>query len=226
MINNFENADKAIKIGDLKTFIDIIECEPDINICDPNGLTYLMLASMSPYTYYMENLYARGVNNINQKNKLGNTALIAASLCNNIETIKKLIEYGANVNDVNNDGGTALTHSQNIECITCLVEHGANVNHAANNNGTVLSKSVSSGNTASVQYLLNNGADVNHIVNDFTYLMVATICNRIDCIPILINHGVDIDYVNRSGKTVLDLTTNPEIKKLIIEYRNTNFVLK
>jgi len=75
--------------------------------------------------------------NINHANNNGDTSLILASKCGNIELVRELLVNGANIDHANNNGDTSLILSTNHGCIEIVRElllKGANINHA-NNNG-------------------------------------------------------------------------------------------
>lgn len=90
--------------------------------------------------------------------------LMAACSSNNTELIKFLIAKGANVNDANNSGETALhfvAWKGNLEAVKALVEKGADVNayYRANGGLTPLLCAAESGSLATVKYLEKHGAN-------------------------------------------------------------------
>jgi ankyrin repeat protein len=71
--------------------------------------------------------------------------LFAASWGNkddDIKLVKYLLQNGADINHINNDGETALFSSvgwvPSIEMIKCLVETGCNINHKNNDGKNIL----------------------------------------------------------------------------------------
>lgn len=79
--------------------------------------------------------------NINAKNEDGETALSRASMLEELEIVKYLIEHGANINAKDEDGNTALmwaSLSRNLEFVKYLIENGADVNIKNNNGKTAL----------------------------------------------------------------------------------------
>jgi len=108
----------------------------------------------------------------------GSTALIAAAIKGHVEIVRTLINYGADVNRVNNLGVAPLeaavrglhfkdeadttAHKRHASVISLLIDSGAYVDVTQPNNGnTPLHEAALSGYTAIVEELLRHGADVN-----------------------------------------------------------------
>lgn len=81
------------------------------------------------------------------------------------KSAKFLLEHGANVNDVDSEGESALHFAIEAEgaltesMINLLIEHGANVNLADNFGNTPLHSAVYLGNAEAIKVLLVHGAD-------------------------------------------------------------------
>eukprot|EP00833_Pecoramyces_ruminatium_P018269 jgi/Orpsp1_1/1192301/evm.model.d7180000092096.1 len=83
---------------------------------------------------------------------------------NNENMIKFLIEHGADVNEENHNGETALfiaCLSGNEDLVKYLVEHGANINKKNKYGKTPLSRACFSENKNIIKYLIKHGADIN-----------------------------------------------------------------
>ncbi len=120
---------------------------------------------------------------VNAKNKYGDTSLIIAARMGSNETVKVLLEKGADVhirstnttnvvNSINswtplicavqrNHNNNAEPIRQNIDIINALLAKGADLEARTNDGRTALFLSVSDGNTVIAQYLMDKGADVN-----------------------------------------------------------------
>ena len=86
-------------------------------------------------------LFMKAGMDVNAKGNYGETALMLASVHNNIEIIKLLIENNANVNAQNNDGETALmltSLNDKFEAAKLLIKRGADVNIKSNTGHTAL----------------------------------------------------------------------------------------
>ncbi|EBA5849004.1 ankyrin repeat domain-containing protein, partial [Salmonella enterica] len=62
------------------------------------------------------------------------------SVARNVDVAKALVELGADVNFMNNEGETPIFHNSNIDVIRYLVSCGAKINHRNNKGQTVLFK--------------------------------------------------------------------------------------
>jgi ankyrin repeat protein len=125
--------------------------------------------------------------NVNTKGNYGETALMLASVHNNIEMIKFLIEKGADINAKSNDGYTPLMFASTqglLDVVKLLIENGANVN-AQNNDGE-------------------------------TALMLASLNDRFGAVKLLIKKGADVSLKNNAGDTALEYAyLNTQIKELL-----------
>src|SRR5688572_29490162 len=80
----------------------------------------------------------------------GHTELMRAALEGQTETVKRLLESGANVNDRDDEGRTALMFAvANIQtdAAKALLDHGADVNVTANDGSSALMLAASSGDS-------------------------------------------------------------------------------
>lgn len=84
----------------------------------------------------------------------------------NIDVIKTLIEYGADIHKANKNGGTCLINAvQSAELCQILLDHGVALNKADMSGNVALHYAVKEGRIDSVRLLLQNGANV-HIKNE------------------------------------------------------------
>ena len=100
----------------------------------------------------------------------------------NMETVKKALDKGADVNTKDNDGDTCLMRAGNyghIEIVSLLLEKGADVNARDEQFGwTAFMWACQKRYTEIVSMLLNNGADVNAMTDSgYTALKLATMGN-------------------------------------------------
>ena len=101
-------------------------------------------------------------NSVNVKDRLDTTPLHYAALYGNTESVRILLEHGADVKARNKSDATPLIYAAyNSDKTRLLVEKGADVNAHSGIGMTPLLVAVSShGNTETVRYLLEKGADV------------------------------------------------------------------
>ncbi len=78
---------------------------------------------------------------------------------NSVLIIELLLENGANVNDIDEYGNTALHMVRTIQAAECLISYGADVNSKTSSNITPLHKCIDNFNITKL--LIENGAEVN-----------------------------------------------------------------
>ena len=167
---------KAVEDENTKKIDKIVSENPEIiNYQESKyGNTLLMLTIMNQQLKPFKALLKRGAD-VNIHNTFdGTSSLIKAcsSKFYNITFVKMLIEYGADVNDVETgerrkENGTRLTpliaasRTGRLDLVRFLVSKGADVNYQNEFGQSALSKSVMVDEYKVAYYLLQNGADYN-----------------------------------------------------------------
>ncbi len=104
---------------------------------------------------------------INTPNKSGYTPLIIAGYRNQLEAVKVLLDLGANVNAISEDGTvlTAACYKSNTALVKILLEQHADVNVKNNAGTTPLMFAIMAENEEIVKLLMDNKADTQTIDN-------------------------------------------------------------
>jgi len=104
---------------------------------------------------------------INTPNKSGYTPLIIAGYRNQLEAVKVLLDLGANVNAISEDGTvlTAACYKSNTALVKILLEQHADVNVKNNAGTTPLMFAIMAENEEIVKLLIENKADTQTIDN-------------------------------------------------------------
>ncbi len=99
---------------------------------------------------------------INKPNKSGYTPLIIAGYRNQLDAVKALLDLGANVNAVSEDGTvlTAACYKSNVALVKLLLAYKADVNIKNNGGTTPLMFAIMDENEEIVKLLIAAGADV------------------------------------------------------------------
>ena len=158
--------------------------------------------------------------------------LILAAYDGNLEGVKVLLERGANIDAVTQDGFTALVIAS--QCgrhvvVKALLERGAKIDAVTQDGSTALMLASQNGHHDVVMSLLEKGANI-EAANQVggTALMVASQCGHHDVVKALLDKGANINAVAQNGITALMLVSqncHPEIVKLLLQ-KNPDFTLR
>ena len=99
----------------------------------------------------------------------GHTSLMRAALDGNTESVRELINQGADINRRDDSGRTALMFAvvnRHYETMKVLLEHGADVNARSKQGGTALMGAAMDGELSMVQALLDKGADLHATLSE------------------------------------------------------------
>lgn len=134
--------------------------------------------------------------------------LMRASAKGDLETVKKLLNEGVDVNATDMHGRTALIEaawSGNASIAELLVQKGAEVNAADSAGYTALMRASEEGHLSLVKTLIKNGADVNARgkVRGTTSLMLAAENGHKEIIKILIDSGAKVNAIDQYEETAL-----------------------
>ena len=121
--------------------------------------------------------------------------------------VEKAIKGGADVNDTDKTGSTALMEAVmggHADMIPLLLKAGANVNARDKGGVTALMLAASKGQVTVIPLLLKAGGDVNasNAMGD-TALMEATSYGHANVIPPLLRAGADVNARDKGGDTAL-----------------------
>ena len=94
------------------------------------------------------------------------------------------------------------------ETVKLLLDKGADVNMKTDNGYTALIEASENGHIEIVKLLLDKGADVNAKDNGGnTPLILASMCGRIEVVSMLLENGADVNATTYSGYSALRLAT-------------------
>ena len=179
----------------------------NIGLCNINDI--LIVAIEKSLADSINVLYRHGVN-INYEDKCHRSALMIAINKHDIECIKQLINFNANVNIVNSEDDTILTyiarqrHGDYTKELQLLVLSGAIVNMVNTSSELPLHIAVTYTNVKTVKELLLLGADVDgrdHVGE--TPLIMASKTNSPSCIELLLSFGANPNTQPQLGETAL-----------------------
>jgi ankyrin repeat protein len=139
----------------------------------------------------------RGVEPDDQSVPSGDGYLFAAARSGCLPVLDKLLEDGADVNQVSGTGVSALNyaiHYDHLDTVQFLIEHEADVNMGDRRQWTPLHLAVRNRNTALIPLLVDAGADLEVRDRDgHTPLMVAAQMGHLNDLKTLLDLGADVD---------------------------------
>lgn len=223
---------RAIGMNDTELVQALINAGAHVNYTEDDECNYkpLMWAARKGFTGIVQMLLDAGAE-INHADKWGNTALFFAIGSNNINTVKTLIAYGADVNlggDYREYGwknqfkGTvppivhAAKHNLN-KMVQILLDAGAHVNATDPEGHTALWYAVKNRNFDLINILARAGANLNMIDLQLgtTLLIQAIKVHDYEMVKALLNAGADLNIKDNMGKTAGYYATDQKIKDLI-----------
>jgi len=123
------------------------------------------------------------------------------------ETVRALLEKGADVNAARKDGVTALMIAASAgdrATVRYLLEKGAKVNPKDEDRWTALFSAAFAGRTDVVRTLLDKGVNLNDVDRiGQTALMVAAVRGHTDTVCVLAQSGIDVNAIDKDGRTAL-----------------------
>ncbi len=172
-------------------------------------------------TYKPELINTKDISN----NGFDSTLLHRASEQGKLDIASKLIELGANVNQLDSSNHTAIHTSVlkgNINIISLLLESGANIDFSDFKNFTPLMLATcfnDDKHNKVIDFLIANGANVNAVseVDGWTPLGIAASNGNEHAVNALSEAGADLTHKNHDGETAADLA----LKYGHIELANT-----
>jgi ankyrin repeat protein len=157
---------------------------------------------------YIATLITSGCD-IHARGEEGRTPLMYAALSNYPECIKLLLDKGADLNQVDDEGLTALhlcVAARNTAAASMLLACGAIVDsHAYGGGVTPLQEAARKGNHEYLRLLLEKGANVHyaHDSNSKTALMYAAVGGNVECVRLLLDARANLESRSTQGNTAL-----------------------
>ncbi|MEN6290766.1 MAG: ankyrin repeat domain-containing protein, partial [Methanobacterium sp.] len=136
------------------------------------------------------------------------TELSEAAAQGDIAGVQMLVSRGANINELDIDGQTALMHAickKQTKTAATLINMGANINSQDRNGYSALSHAISFGNKELVIFLIEKGADLKmkEVHYGYSYLHRAASYDQPEISKILLKNNMDINEKNTYGDTPL-----------------------
>jgi len=145
--------------------------------------------------------------------------LISASINNDTQKVKELIAKGADINEKDEYGNTAISYAveaENYDCIKILIKNGADVNNRNIGGWSPLIIATKNGDADIVKILLDSGADPNLKGGyGWTALMIAAWLGHKEVAQELLIKNANLQVENKWGRTALYIAELFEKKEII-----------
>ncbi|KAJ3335508.1 hypothetical protein HDU93_005325 [Gonapodya sp. JEL0774] len=146
------------------------------------------------------------------------TALMEACSTGHLETVKMLLEHGADIH-FHDDGPLWMaSRCGNVETVRLLLSKGANLEpRECNVEGcSALCEAAEFGRSEVVLELLSHGADI-HVFEDYP-LLVATVSDNLDAVRLLLSKGADVSTRDNEAICVAALLRLVEMMRLLLDH--------
>ncbi len=190
----------AVRNNNLQEVKSFLENGADVNAYGDDSDNVLINASIYGSLDCMKLLLQHKANP-NLSNKYDQTPLMLSA--NDLNKIKLLVEYGANINDTARSGSSVLliacSGNNQYETVKWLLSHGANVFQKRWGSETALMRAVQFSDTNTINLLINKGLDLNAHPWGFTPLMYAVRYGNWPAALCLVNHGADVNIPDENN---------------------------
>ena len=205
-VNGYVSLDRsALSLAAACGFTDVMECliklGADINLNDGGDLGYTPIehAAREDKIEALKLLIEKGAE-IDKGNTISSNALIGACIGANSEILETLIENGANINHVDNNGQSAIHYI----CRYAKQWGSGTITETVNGVTTELENPRFKEHTTIFNTLLANVADMNLMTNyGYVPLHLAAETDTESFIEPLIKKGADVHFKNSKGFTPL-----------------------
>ena len=205
---------RACRTGQSESVMLLLEAATDVNAVKPDGNTSLHEAVCGHYSIEtLKKIIQRGVN-INHVNSKSETALLLACYTAQSDSVKFLLENGADPNICDAKGYTSL-HAAVHGCCTYvtlreIITHHVHLDAHNIEGETALWLACLYRQQDSIKVLLEAGSNPNfasHKGNKSLHAAVSGGCNK-KIIQTIIKHGADVDATNKNDETALIIACN------------------
>ena len=150
----------------------------------------------------------------------GSTPFLCAGFEGQLDCMKKLVKYGADIDDVDNEGFSAAHLSAaegHIDVLKWLVQQGADLNQKSIDGGSILWVAAGAGQAEIFEYLLT---DCRMPIKQFanrgnSILHQAAYGGNRQILKICLKSGLDINEPNDDGETPYQLAQTDETRNYL-----------
>uniref|UniRef100_A0A0X3P756 K Homology domain-containing protein n=1 Tax=Schistocephalus solidus TaxID=70667 RepID=A0A0X3P756_SCHSO len=181
----------------VKLFLSSGEC--DVNEIGIDGETVLACAVSKNAVPIVELLLQRGADPNPKEKKVESVPLIEAAKDGHTDVVRLLLQYGASVSQVSNNGYTALHYAAtngHLDCVRLLLQYKSPLEVQNENGHTPLMEAASNGHIEVARCLIEHGAYINTYSTEFkeSALTLASYKGHADMVNFLLENGADHEH--------------------------------
>lgn len=153
----------------------------------------------------------------------GASPLHQAAEKGDLEMVKFLVELGAHVDDGGGDYLTPLAvaiSGGHREIVDFLLECGADAELECSTGMNAVKCAARGNNLEILQLLIERGCSVDYDGPEHEYetpLTIAIYNGSVECARYLISRGANVNVVDSDGKSLLELSSNPQIRQMLLD---------
>jgi ankyrin repeat protein len=193
--------------GNLELARLLLDAGADVNATTRKGLTALREAALIGATEIVQLLLERGADPEIMPLEFQDPPLLAAASRSHTETVKLLLDVGANVNAQQSGGWSALHYAllhKSKETVALILDHSPDVNAATMAHLRPLHLAAMAGFTDVGLGLLTRGAEIDATDDGgLTALRVAVQHGELETVKMLVERGARTDIVSHKDKLSL-----------------------
>ena len=205
----------------------LLHLKADPNMVNIDGYTSLHSAiSADCNKEALQEIISHGAN-VNAVNKRGRTALLLGCFYRHMDSVRVLLEAGADASIADEEGFSCLHAAVDGRCSTdilqALLDNGAHIDATRKDGTNAFLCACSTGQSASVRFLVEAGADVSITKpdgNTSLHLAVKGACSKESLQKIIEQSIVNVNAVNKANETALLLaceSAQTESAKLLLQ---------
>lgn len=206
----------AVHAGETKKAKLLLKHGAKLDALGRFGKSNLMYAVEKDNAETVKWLISQGAD-VNYKDEYQETSLIAAAVYGAVDCIKVLLDSGADLNAETHTKNSAIDSASNIETVKVLVEAGANINKISGEGYNLLLYATEDGNYEFVEQLLELGANPNTTSTGNIPLHKATIYDDTELMKLLLKYGSNPSQEDVDSDTPLHWAKSIEAAEILLD---------
>ena len=204
-------------VGSIEKSAALLEFGAERLTMDRKGHDILHLAVRANHSKFVTWLLDIGMD-FNHGNYIGKTALMEAASYGSIDSMKALLDYGADPSVEDRTWERAISYASNLECVKLLVERGEDMEFNPSGGHHLLESATLNNDIQFISDLLKAGInpDLNH--NSETTLHMAIFGDKLEIAKLLLDAGANPNQEDYDGERPFHHCESRKAIDLLLEY--------